>query len=201
MHDDPEFDDGDLDERTAALQAQVDRITGQRCRRCGEVLCGHAAVLSIVFGCRPAPHCAPCLAIAHGEDAPTLLHRALEWIRRRDCYHHVWRRAGESEGHGAADEPGCLPFGRVDARAPAAAASDPPPFADADYDAGDLGCGDLVLELRGQLGKLPPGALLRVTARDPAAPIDLPAWCGLCGHTLRHAAHPEYWIQRRPGPR
>ncbi|MBK8101693.1 MAG: sulfurtransferase TusA family protein [Planctomycetes bacterium] len=71
------------------------------------------------------------------------------------------------------------------------------PAADADWDAGDLGCGDLVLELRFRLRELSPGSVLHVTARDPAAPVDLPAWCGLCGHTLRHASHPDYWIEKK----
>lgn len=196
MHDDLEFDDGNLDERTLALQAHVDRVTGQHCRRCNGPLCGHQALLAIVFGCRQAPRCARCLAEEHAEDQPALLRRALEWIRRRDCYYHIWRRAGEREGYGAVDEPGCLCFGSAQATvAPPAATS--PPTADASYDAGDLGCGDLVLELRFRFADLPPGAVLHVTARDLAAPIDLPAWCGLCGHTLRHAAHPHYWIQRK----
>ncbi len=57
-----------------------------------------------------------------------------------------------------------------------------------------------MLELRGQLRALPPGAVLRVVARDPAAPIDLPAWCGLVGHTLLAANHPHYLIQRKRDP-
>jgi tRNA 2-thiouridine synthesizing protein A len=199
MHDDPELDDGDLDDRTAALQVQVERITGGACRRCGTLLCGHAAVLSIVFGCRPAPRCASCLAAEHGEDQPSLLRRALEWIRRRDCYLHVWRRAGEREGAGAVDEPRCLSFGAAEPAAPTPGAVSPA-TADARFDAGDLACGDLVLELRLRLRELPPGAVLHVTAQDPAAPIDLPAWCGVCGHTLRYAAHPDYWIERRAKP-
>ena len=70
-------------------------------------------------------------------------------------------------------------------------------MSDAEWDAGDMGCGDLVLALRGRLNTLPPGAVLKVSARDPAAPLDLPAWCRLTGHRLVRAAHPEYHIQRK----
>lgn len=72
----------------------------------------------------------------------------------------------------------------------------PPPVA-ATWDAGDLGCGELVMYLRLRLKALPPGSALRVVARDPAAPEDLPAWCRLTGHRLVRAAHPEYDIQRK----
>ena len=54
-----------------------------------------------------------------------------------------------------------------------------------------------MLQLRLRLADLAPGAVLHLTARDPGAPADLPAWCGLTGHTLRRADHPEYWIQRK----
>ena len=74
---------------------------------------------------------------------------------------------------------------------------DPLPTASATYDAGDLGCGDLVLQLRFRLLELPPLAVMLVIAHDPAAPIDLPAWCGMCGHALLHQDHPRYWIRRR----
>lgn len=65
------------------------------------------------------------------------------------------------------------------------------------YDAGELGCGELVIELRLRLRALPPGTVLHVIARDPAAPVDLPAWCGLTGHRLISARHPHYYIQRK----
>jgi tRNA 2-thiouridine synthesizing protein A len=68
---------------------------------------------------------------------------------------------------------------------------------DAEWDAGDMGCGELVLELRGRLLALPPGAVLRLLARDPGAREDLPAWCRMTRHTLRRAEHPEYWIERK----
>jgi tRNA 2-thiouridine synthesizing protein A len=65
------------------------------------------------------------------------------------------------------------------------------------WDAGDMGCGDLVLALRNRLSALTPGGVLKVTAFDPAAPEDLPAWCRLTGHRLLHAHHPEFYIMRK----
>ena len=70
-------------------------------------------------------------------------------------------------------------------------------LADATWDAGDLGCGDLVLQLRFRMEALPPGAVLRLVALDPGAPADLPAWCRLTGHTLVAADHPVYLIRRK----
>ncbi|MCK6448499.1 MAG: sulfurtransferase TusA family protein [Planctomycetes bacterium] len=66
----------------------------------------------------------------------------------------------------------------------------------AEWDAGNQGCGELVLELRNRIRALPPGALLRLVARDPGVPADLPAWCGLTGHALI-AAEPPYFLLRR----
>ena len=68
---------------------------------------------------------------------------------------------------------------------------------EAGWDAGDMGCGDLVMELRFRLAPLPPGAVFRLVARDPGAPEDLPAWCAMTGHTLIRASHPEYLIRRK----
>jgi tRNA 2-thiouridine synthesizing protein A len=72
-----------------------------------------------------------------------------------------------------------------------------PPEPDATWDAGDLGCGELLIELRARLKELPAGAVLWLLARDPGAPEDLPAWSRLSGHAIVHQAHPEYWIRRR----
>ena len=66
-----------------------------------------------------------------------------------------------------------------------------------EWDAGDLGCGELVLELRMRLAAMPPGQVLRLTARDPGAPQDLPAWCRMTGHTLVSGQHPVYLIRRK----
>jgi tRNA 2-thiouridine synthesizing protein A len=68
---------------------------------------------------------------------------------------------------------------------------------DDEWNAGDMGCGELVMLLRLRMQALGPGQRLRLIARDPGAREDLPAWCGLTGHTLVRALHPEYIIERR----
>lgn len=66
-----------------------------------------------------------------------------------------------------------------------------------EWDAGMMGCGELILELRQRLNRLPPGAALTLIARDPGVPEDLPAWCRMTGHRLVRAAPPEFTIERR----
>ncbi len=68
---------------------------------------------------------------------------------------------------------------------------------DDEWDAGDLVCGELVLELKGRLDRMRPGQVIKVIALDPGAPADMPAWCRLTGHTLLQQEHPVYLIQRR----
>jgi tRNA 2-thiouridine synthesizing protein A len=65
------------------------------------------------------------------------------------------------------------------------------------WDAGDLGCGELQLSLRVRLTALRPGDVLFLTARDLAAPEELPAWCRLTGHHLDRADHPHYYVRRK----
>ena len=72
-----------------------------------------------------------------------------------------------------------------------------PAVSDAEWNAGDLGCGELVLELRTRLQAMAPGAVLRLIARDPGAPADIPAWCRLTGHALVFEQHPVYLIRRK----
>lgn len=53
------------------------------------------------------------------------------------------------------------------------------------FDAGDLGCADgLAGEFRRRMDALPPGGVLRVTTRDPAAKEDLPPLARLLGHRV-----------------
>jgi len=69
----------------------------------------------------------------------------------------------------------------------------PPPVA---WDAGDLGCGDLVLELRMRFRELPLHTVFELTARDPGAPEDIPAWCRMTGQKLLSGTHPHYRIRK-----
>lgn len=49
-------------------------------------------------------------------------------------------------------------------------------------DGGDRRCVLLLIELRKLITTLPAGAEVHLVATDPAAPLDLPAWCHLTGH-------------------
>jgi tRNA 2-thiouridine synthesizing protein A len=64
------------------------------------------------------------------------------------------------------------------------------------WNAGETGCGQLIVGLRRQLKSLPCGASLEVIASDAGAPADLPAWCRMTGHSLIFAKHPCYLIQK-----
>ncbi len=68
---------------------------------------------------------------------------------------------------------------------------------DDSWDAGDMGCGELVLQLAQRLRDLPPGSRLGLTATDLGTPHDLPAWCRLTGHTLLRAEPPRYLIRKK----
>jgi tRNA 2-thiouridine synthesizing protein A len=61
-----------------------------------------------------------------------------------------------------------------------------------------MSCGELILELKLRLARLPPGANFTLIARDPGVPEDLPAWCRMTGHRLLEAAPPRFVIERKP---
>lgn len=69
---------------------------------------------------------------------------------------------------------------------------------DIEWNAGDLGCGDLVIELRLRCREAP-GRLIKVVATDPGAPADIPAWCGMTGHALvaHDPAAQAFWIRAK----
>ncbi len=69
----------------------------------------------------------------------------------------------------------------------------------ASWDAGDMGCGELIVLLRGKVRALEPGQVLELIALDTGALEDIPAWCRLTGHALVHAEHPRYLIRRKEG--
>lgn len=70
---------------------------------------------------------------------------------------------------------------------------------DIEWNAGDLGCGELVLELRRRV-RAAPGQVFKIIARDPGAPADLPAWCAMTGHPLlgQDVDTCAYWIRAKP---
>ncbi len=68
---------------------------------------------------------------------------------------------------------------------------------DAEWDAGDMGCGELVMQLSGIMRDLPAGAVLLLSANDPGAVEDIPSWCRMTKHRLLRSAHPLYFIERR----
>ncbi|MEV4331254.1 sulfurtransferase TusA family protein [Streptomyces sp. NPDC049597] len=58
-----------------------------------------------------------------------------------------------------------------------------PAEADLTVDGTGLLCVTLLIRLRKQIDGAPAGTVVHVIATDPAAPLDLPAWCHLTGHT------------------
>jgi len=65
------------------------------------------------------------------------------------------------------------------------------------WQAGETGCGGLIVGLRREIAEVEPGALLKVTALDAGARVDIPAWCRMTGHTLVAADHPTYILERK----
>jgi len=58
-----------------------------------------------------------------------------------------------------------------------------PPPADAELvDGGDRACGELLLVLARRMRRLRRDTRVRLVATDPAAVVDVPAWCHLTGH-------------------
>jgi tRNA 2-thiouridine synthesizing protein A len=66
-----------------------------------------------------------------------------------------------------------------------------------EFDGGEKECGELLLDLRLYFDPLEPGARVCVTANDPGAWIDLPAWCRVTGHRLLDKVHPFYLIEKK----
>ncbi len=71
------------------------------------------------------------------------------------------------------------------------------PDIDDEWDAGQMGCGELVMLLAGRMKALKAGQVLKLVALDTGALEDIPAWCRMTGHTLVSSGHPHYFIQRR----
>jgi tRNA 2-thiouridine synthesizing protein A len=191
--------------RADAVLAFVERVEGVQCVACRATLCGHQAVMNLVMGFKNAPRCLSCLAKALNRNRENLRDHLFAHINHHECYREGWQWASGREGFDRTTSPSCL-WGQEEEIAmslsdSSVGPSEPEalqgPISDVEWDAGDMGCGDLVLELRMRLQSMNPREVLKVTARDPGAPEDLPAWCRLTGHSLEHWRHPEYWIRRK----
>jgi tRNA 2-thiouridine synthesizing protein A len=73
-----------------------------------------------------------------------------------------------------------------------------PLVTDVEWDAGDLGCGPLLLELRNRLRTMP-GQVFKLISVDPGSPEDLPVWCRLSRNELLHhdPKTKSFWIRSR----
>ncbi len=65
-------------------------------------------------------------------------------------------------------------------------------------DGGDLACGELLLLVYGRVRNEQPGTRVIIRTTDPAAPIDIPAWCHLTGHLYRGPIALEAGDRPRP---
>lgn len=183
------------------LRAKLEHVRDQPCPRCGTEPCGHQILFSIALGLADLPFCLDCLAQSVGRDSAELSHHLLEHFARRACYSEVWGELGQQEGAACRfSSVACVP-----AESPTTQAAEPENEASeaaveetqVTWDAGDMACGDLLLELRLRVRRLPPSGVLHLVARDRGAVEDIPAWCRLTGNHLRSAEHPDYWIKRK----
>lgn len=192
----------------AELLHKVDSLAATRCAECHGACCGHDLLLSIALGAAQSPHCLPCLAKSLARPPVELLDDMLAHFRRRSCYGEAWNSLSAREG-------ACQLSRRIEVKVENAAATEfatadaaedaapgplvPPPdlVVDSFWDAGDLACGDLLLQLRQRLRAMSSGAVIDVIARDRGAIEDLPAWCRLTGHSLLTGEHPRYRIRRK----
>ena len=204
------------------LIQQMQSSRGKRCPETGIAIGAHEHLLCIVYGYAEEPMSWPALVKRVGGDKAKLCGEAWAYMQARDCFRKAWEWANEQEpdasllrlvkNSSSSDvtvtvKPSSLSGVTGSDRAPEEQVGqgqrqdgqDPYQITVArDWDAQDMGCGDLLLELRTRLAELEPGEVLRIRATDLGAPEDIPAWCGLVGHSLLAAKHPLYWIQRRP---
>jgi len=69
--------------------------------------------------------------------------------------------------------------------------------AEARWEAGERGCGQLIIGLRRVLARLNAGECLELVTHDAGAPVDIPAWCRITGQELVSINHPTYIIRKQ----
>ena len=177
-----------------AFIREMAQLQGRPCPECSGLLRAHEILMSIAMGCRNTPRCLRCLATAFDRDVAFLRPLLMDYVKQRECYRIAWQWADKHAEAGITSHSG-EPL--AVSTASQTHGTTPDAVANVEWDAGDMGCGDLVLELRLRLQAMQPGEVLKLHARDPGAPQDMPAWCRLTGHTLLQAQHPTYWIKRK----
>jgi tRNA 2-thiouridine synthesizing protein A len=208
--DDRLHDQSSLAAQIAALTEKVDRFSGKPCCDCSQPLDGHSVLFSIASGTGDAPRCLSCLAQSLNRDMVELSEHLQQHFRHRPCYTAAWNLVTEREGRGRrlTLATSVSTDSAVEFHAPKSTLSEADALQSAhskvesahatvEWDAGDLACGDLLLQLRMRLRSLEPGTIVVLTARDRGAVEDIPAWCGLTGHRLLSQDHPVYRIQRK----
>ncbi len=190
------------------LLCNLKQLRENVCAGCNAAICGHEALMSITMGFKDAPRCWSCLASALGYEKDSLRDHIFSYIRHRSCHYEGWRWASREEGFESEKLPSCL-WSAASAgnneqawkiQNPVVSETPIPdvsPDHDSEWDAGNMGCGDLVLELRNKMNALKPGQILKLRATDSGAPEDLPAWCRMTGHKLVGFHHPVYLIKRK----
>lgn len=180
----------DFETEDSETLLELNRLAGSVCTDCREQLSSRDTVFSIVMGFKNAPRCLMCLGLQLGRVPSELRDQLIAHIHRRDCFLKAWR---EAERRDAVSRFYCEPNVQNTPTSQMAGVR----TISGEWDAGDMGCGELVMALRLRMNDLSPGSVLKVTATDSAAPEDLPAWCRMSGHTLVAMQHPTYFIQRK----
>jgi tRNA 2-thiouridine synthesizing protein A len=186
-------DDTETEDADSLPLRELVRLVGGRCQDCQTSYTAGEAVWSIALGFKNAPRCLPCLCRRLDRPEADLTASLTDYVQRRECYLRAWNEAIKMDEHTvilASRE-------RERPENQETPVSDTPGSPETHWDAGDLGCGDLVMQLRIRLKKLAPGNVIHVTATDPAAPEDIPAWCRMTGQTLLCVNHPNYSIRRK----
>ncbi len=168
----------------------LDATANSRCARCATPLCAHERLFASALGHKRAPVCSTCAARELGDGVGALRCTCARTARGARATPRRGPRpnAANPRARSRAIAP-------LETLARGAEATLEPPHET--WDAGDLGCGELVLDLRVKLRSMRAGEVLELLARDPGAGADLPAWCRMTGHALVSAAPPRFLIRRR----
>lgn len=170
--------------------AQLNRWTDYPCKSCDSILMSEDILFSNALGFKNFPKCLPCLSNGLERDKNELKAELLKHIQRRPCL----KKAYEISFGKNPDEMDLITISKI---TPPLPQEEPALVANSIWNAGDLGCGDLVLLLRGKLKSMLPGQIIQVTALDSGAPEDIPAWCNMTGNKLVFQQHPNYFIKNK----